>query len=402
MSTISNRFFVTAIDDGSTLHGELRATKSLSQAWNGSGAVPNWTTTTNGTYTNAPIIYLSLLRGSTPVVPNAGSTSWQYNGVSITFSSSGSTKVFAVGETTVSCQGYESIDGRFFVINEYPMDSTHFVPALAIIGNLASSTNPDTDSITLNGAYSIGQTSSIDFSVTANVRISRITSNGYFGQINFVGGKSDITEAGGYVIAYAQLYNQSGSPISNNDFSVRYTLNDAPSTMGSDVTENSTTYQDAIKILESNVIDYATLKCEFLYSVDGTQQVVFTVIEGIDDRQDDEYLYVQRSGLNGNNASLHSGDNPVSFEFFVGTASDATAQTGWAFKIKLYKADAVEITDSVSELSAYNTGITARTDGYYILSTDSTSHKATLNIPYSLVKNKASDFLSGIIYATTT
>ena len=58
MSQISNRFYVTALDDGTTLHGNLASTKPLSQAWNGSSAVPNWTQASE-----QPVIYLTLLSG---------------------------------------------------------------------------------------------------------------------------------------------------------------------------------------------------------------------------------------------------------------------------------------------------------------------------------------------------
>ena len=56
MSSISNRFFVTALDDGTTLHGNLASDKSLSQAWSGTSAIPNWTIASE-----QPTIYLTLM-----------------------------------------------------------------------------------------------------------------------------------------------------------------------------------------------------------------------------------------------------------------------------------------------------------------------------------------------------
>ena len=59
MSTISNRFFIEAIDDGSTLHGSLLSTKPLTQALVSSGAaVPDWTVAAN-----QPIVYVDLING---------------------------------------------------------------------------------------------------------------------------------------------------------------------------------------------------------------------------------------------------------------------------------------------------------------------------------------------------
>ena len=73
MSTVSNRFYVEAIDDGSTLHGQLLSTKALTQAWNGSAAIPDWTQAAN-----QPIVFVDLLSGSQKVTPDAGGT-WYYN-----------------------------------------------------------------------------------------------------------------------------------------------------------------------------------------------------------------------------------------------------------------------------------------------------------------------------------
>ena len=75
MGNISNRFYVTALEDGTTLHGNLVADKSLTQAWNGTSAVPDWTVVAN-----QPTIYLTLLSGATAVQPSADSVQWYYNG----------------------------------------------------------------------------------------------------------------------------------------------------------------------------------------------------------------------------------------------------------------------------------------------------------------------------------
>ena len=81
MSTVSNRFYVECIDDGATLHGQLLSNKSLTQAWTGTTAVPNWTTAAN-----QPTIYVDLLDGNTSVEPDSGGT-WYYNGVALEFDS---------------------------------------------------------------------------------------------------------------------------------------------------------------------------------------------------------------------------------------------------------------------------------------------------------------------------
>lgn len=69
MSTISNKIYVEAIDDGSTLHAQLLSDKPLSQGYTSSGCVPNWNTAAN-----QPIIYVDLINGSDRVAANSGGT----------------------------------------------------------------------------------------------------------------------------------------------------------------------------------------------------------------------------------------------------------------------------------------------------------------------------------------
>jgi hypothetical protein len=70
MTQISNRLYITALEDGTTLHANLSAERALSQSWNGDNAVPNWQVPTNplGTAPYAdPVIHLTLLSGATNV-----------------------------------------------------------------------------------------------------------------------------------------------------------------------------------------------------------------------------------------------------------------------------------------------------------------------------------------------
>ena len=99
MSGISNRFMATAIDDGTTLHGELRSTMPLSQAFANGAAIPSWTSP------NSPVIYLTLMEGATLVQPTANSIQWAYNGSVISFSQTETTKSIKIGNTTVNYSG---------------------------------------------------------------------------------------------------------------------------------------------------------------------------------------------------------------------------------------------------------------------------------------------------------
>ena len=187
MSSISNRFFVTALEDGTTLHGNLSATKPLSQGWNGTSAVPDWTQSAN-----QPIIYLTLLNG-TQIVQPTSNFKWLYNGTEITF-----------GNDNVSTSPVGLFQKTTYT---YTYGGTQVtMPALKVIGNLAGyGGNGDMDTITFDGAYS-AEGSNISFQATAQIRVTQITKGGYLGLINFVNGVSDITASGQDITMYASLF----------------------------------------------------------------------------------------------------------------------------------------------------------------------------------------------------
>lgn len=292
MSTISNRFYVTAIDDGTTLHGNLASDKSLTQAWNGSSAVPNWTTPSE-----QPTIYLTLLSGATLVKPAEG-YKWYYNGAEITASDTR----FQITTKSVTYAGQTIAD----------------MPALKIVANLASSANVDVDMITFKGDYVINGTG-VSFACDAQIRISAITANGKLGVINFVGGISDITEAGQTITMYGRLYGSDGQ--SDTSATTKWYLNDSSiPTSGQTISG----YANAYQVGESQVDDHATVRCEFY---DASNNLLYTAYAGIDDMQDPEFMYIQYNGNNGNAASLRK-DETASFQIWVGKRDDAAVLGG--------------------------------------------------------------------------
>lgn len=291
MSQISNRFYVTALDDGTTIHGNLASDRALTQAWNGTTAVPNWTDTNE-----QPTIYLTLLSGATLVAPASG-YKWYYNGTEISDSDSRFQKttksVTYVGQTVT-------------------------MPALKIVANLASSSNVDVDMITFKGSYVINGYG-IEFACDAQVRISAITANGKLGVINFVNGVSDITEAGQVITMYGMLYNADGQAA--NGVTTKWYLNDSSTpTIGQTISD----YTNAYQVGESQVVDHATIRCEFY---DASNNLLYTSYAGIDDMQDPEFMYIQYNGNNGNAASLRK-DETASFQIWVGKRDDASVLGG--------------------------------------------------------------------------
>lgn len=378
MSSISNRFFVTTIDDGTTLHGNLSVIGSLTQAWNGIAATPDWTVAAN-----QPTIYLTLLNGNTLVQPVSNSIRWLYNGVEITFDASTNISTSPVGLFQKTTQNV-SYGGTILAM-----------PALKIIGNLAGyGGNVDMDTITLRGTYSV-DSSNIDFSATTQVRISSINASGYLGVINFVDGISDITEGGQTLTMYAKLYGGDNC-VEVSTFTTRWYLNaDTVGTAGSKKTVDGTSYKNAYQVSEDDVVDHATVRCEFSIGND----VKYTAYVGIDDMQDPEFMYIQYNGANGNAASLHQGDS-AAFTIWVGTRDDASVLGGTSsptfpyIDVRLLDGDAAVITGSVSGLPS-DAG-----NGYRPLSMS--GGKGVITIPYDVAKNQGKKNLTGVVYAYTS
>lgn len=364
MSSISNRFYITALEDGTTLHGNLAVEGSLSQAWNGQAAVPDWTITAN-----QPTIYLTLLSGGTLVQPS-NDFKWLYNGAEITDSDTRfqkTTKSVTYGSTTKS------------------------MPALRIVANLASSDNVDVDLITFEGNYIIDGTG-ITFTATAQIRISTISTGSSLGVINFHNGISDITTKGQVVVAYGMLYNPDGT--ADNLVTTRWYLNDSSTpTSGSTIQGHANAYQ----VTEANVVDHATLRCEFYRG----SSLLYTAYASVDDMQDPEFMYVQYNGNNGNAASLRQGDT-ASFQIWVGTRTDPTPIGGTTnptysiIKVKLLDGDGQVITASGLTTNIPDAGA----DGYRTL--PMSGGKATITPHYDTVTGVGKKNLTGIILASTS
>ena len=331
MSTISNRFYVTALEDGTTLHGSLSSTKPLTQAWNGNAAVPDWTIAAN-----QPIIYLNLLAGATQIgSADISGIKWYYNNVEIV-----------------------SGDARFEFGTDYPapimgaQSGTINVPYLKIKNNLASSSNVDIDLITFEGSYNISG-SAVSFSATAQIRISTMSANGFLGVVSFVDGVSDITYANQTIKLYGDLYGGSdGSRI--DTYAVKWYVNDV---VVSSQTSSTTPYHaqetinsriyDVLNLNEKDVTDHTVITCEF-YADNTYQTLRYTAYVGVDDMQDPEYMYIQFNGANGNAASLRNGDE-VKFYVWIGRREDPTRDTSYIYyQIKLLNGSGDVITGNVS------------------------------------------------------
>ena len=383
MSSVSNRFYVEAIDDGSTLHGQLLSTKALTQAWTGNAAVPNWTVADN-----QPTVYVDLMSGTSKVTPDAGGK-WYYNNVEIEWADASETAV--------------STDGRFQKVNNYPT-SAKPTAAIKIIGNLASSSNVNTDSLTYTGSYTLGG-SPIGFSVSTFIRITGVSSAGIFGFIEFVG-SNIVTEKNQVVTMYARLFGADGNEItataSGSPFSTAWKMNNASIGAGGDVTVNGQTYHNAKQVSESQITDNSIVECDFSYitSIDGTSTTLtYTTFENVDDQTDLEQMYIQYNGGNDTSATLKRGGS-ITWDIWMGAQDDPTVDTSWTqFYVKLLNADGAIVHSNITGIPSEITDSSDAHYGWRPLTWDGSAAHITLT--YDIVHDSSTfkKYLTGIVLA---
>lgn len=380
MSTISNKFYVTALEDGTTLHGQLSVDKALTQAWSGQNAVPDWTQVAN-----QPTLYVTLLNGSVLSAPD-NTYKWYYNGSEITFDLSQNPESITI-EGGAVIQGWYSISpSRLFFRTSKNISMggrSVSTPALRIVGNIAGSQNVDTIPIRFEGSFTSGG-AALNFSSELPIRISRLTANGFLGLIEFVDGKVNITNDDEEVTMYAVLYNSDGV-VTDPYTTMWYVNNSETGTAGQTIGGHA----NAFKITENDIVDSATVKCEFIRS----GNVEYTAYVTIDDMQDPEYMYIQYNGNNGNAASLRK-DESVTFSVWIGKTDDPTVDASWTtFKLKLLDGDATTITAEMTDCPP--------ADASGLRNLTVVSGVASFSLHYDDVVTYAKRNLTGFLYAST-
>lgn len=384
MSSVSNRFYVEAIDDGSTLHGQLLSTKALTQAWTGSAAVPNWTV--DG---NQPTVYVDLMSGTSKVTPDTGGK-WYYNNVEIEWVDASATAI--------------STDGRFQKVNNYPT-SANPTAAIKIVDNLASNFNVNTDSLTYTGSYTLGG-SPIGFSVSTFIRITGISSAGIFGFIEFVG-SNIVTEKGQVVTMYARLFGADGDEIfataTGSPFSTTWKMNNQSIGAGGDVVVNGQTYHNAKQVSESQITDNSIIECDFSYvaTIDGTSTTLtYKTFENVDDQTDLQQMYIQYNGDNGTSATLKKGGQPITWNIWMGAQDDPTVDTSWTqFYVKLLNSDGEIVHNNITGIPSEITDSSDAHYGWRPLTWDGSA--AHLTLTYNIVYDSSTfkKYLTGIVLA---
>lgn len=381
MGTISSQFVVTALEDGTTIHGSLTSNKTLTQIV-GSTVSPDWSKSAN-----QPTLTLRIMKGASYLT--ARNHTWYINGVELTFDASTDLSTTA-GYAGTFKRGTVTIDGIV-------------CQTLKIVQNLGGLGNLDLDVITVRGQVEVNA-AMIDFSAGIEVKISRSTGSGYIPSLGFVNEKSWIDTSGEYLCIYGMLFTDNGE-VSGYDcrwyknYDEEVTATSRPSGGGSyksTVTVNGTAYP-CLYLYEGDVVDYTVVRCAF--TKDGQQ--VATETANIDDEQDPEQLYItygsDNAGYTGTPASLKSGS--VTFYMWVAQQTDpahtATMKKYISYKVLLLDSAGSPITGSVSGFSA------ADADGFRTLTRDPSTYKASATISYDLAMANGGK-ITGQVKASTT
>lgn len=399
MSRISNKFFITAIEDGSTIHGILNSTKPLSQSWSGSSAAPDWEI-----FSNRPIVYLSVTKNGSEVdYDSIQNIEWYYNGTKLTFDNEDLS-------TNSGCVGY------FESVQYFRGEGSDRVTynGLRICKNLARQGNTDVDIIKVTGSIE-SNGSQIPFSASKEVKIVEIQGGGagYFGQILFANDTNIFTNDISAIVAYGVLYKSGdSSPMSINDYEVRWYINGTRVTNGSNTNLSPRLSGQSEQIDDKNVlinypgiyfgkddiVDIAVIKAEFLLK--GQNNVVYTAYDVVDDKTDMEYLWITYDNDNGGTISLREGDD-VTFNMWVGQLNDPKFKyTEYKyFYVLLLDSNGNEIEGEVDEVQNVTNELDI--DNYRKIYYDEKKEVASLTIGYKSVSEHGGS-ITGIILAQST
>lgn len=309
MNNVSGSFFVEMLVDGDSAQGNIRSTKPLAQMYNPGTAkcIPDWSVASN-----QPIIYPVIRSGNEntikPVV--SGSEKWFYNNVQVTFNSSGlsSAPDAVVGKLQKVTYNNGSVD----------------VPALKIVGNLASNANMDADTIRMDGQIEASG-HNLSFTSEISLAISEYSDSAYNGFVYATNG-GIIDETSETVTLTQELY-KGGDVVTSDNYSVQWRK--LPAT---------TVYSTARELtLGVDDIDSKQLFiCEFL--VGG--EIVANFIQEVSDETDPYFIDVTWSGR----TKIASTDGTLTGQCKVKKVGTGAEQSGFTFSVAMTGTDGTSFT----------------------------------------------------------
>lgn len=407
MAQVSNRFFITAIQDGQVASGYLRCDKSLQQFYDRDTATcaPDWSVVMNGGVDEGvhPIITAYTRLGGTIQAPQTNK--WYWNGQEILFSGNNSTNFTYTKNGT-----------------SYPLfikgTNSQGLPTLKINGNLAGwnasdpqTVNIDQDIISNQGTMEAGG-DSLAYAMDIVVRLSQlVATNGYWGDISYDGNSvitsPDTTSNEGKVKLLPSLYLGTSAQAAS-EFSVKWYIEGVGSTVA-DYTAagyaNPTRFatkksgtQDSMSLTltADDVVDNVTVRCDFY---DANDNLKCSAYIEVDDAQDDDEMQITHPG--GQSSANLRKNETVTFTIWMSSRTDETQikNAYTHFKLKLLSSAGAVITSQIS-------GATVDADGFTDITQNNVTVKGTtiaakagvVTISYDIAHNNG-DSISGVIVA---
>lgn len=283
--------------DGDKIDGNLRATSALAQFFkrDTSACIPDWTVPAN-----QPIIYPVLRSQNEGTVKSivANTEQWYYNGVLMTFNASG----IATAPAAVANRA-KKISHNNGTVN---------VPALQLIGNLASAENADADVIRMTGDIEASG-HQLKYDIFIGLEIAEYSDSEYTGFLSATNG-GIIDEEGETILVTPTLY-RGGSKMTGGYtqqwLKPPYTA--AYSTAG------------AVTIGRADINSRLDLMCRFLVN----DAVVDTRLISLSDEVDSSFIVAEASGT----TMLESTgvNSSVDLTYKVKKRGTGEVQTGYTF-----------------------------------------------------------------------
>ena len=300
MNNVSGSFFVEMLVDGDSAQGNIRSTKPLAQMYNPgtNKCIPDWTVASN-----QPVIYPVIRSGNENTIKAvvSGSEKWFYNNVEVKFSSAGLSNYPdpVVGKLQKTTYNNGSVN----------------VPALKIVGNLASNANMDADTIRMDGQIEASG-HNLSFSSEISLAISEYSDSAYNGFVYATNG-GIIDEESETVTLTTELY-KGGDVVDPTNYTVQWRKLPA------------TTNFRNLKTLILGVDDIDSKNlfiCEFIVA----GEIVANFIQEVSDETDPYFIDVDWSGK----TKIASTDAPLTGTAKVKKVGSGEVQSGFSFTVKM-------------------------------------------------------------------
>lgn len=401
MQQVSNRFFVTAIQDGQVASGYLRCDKSLQQFYDRDTGTcaPDWSVVMDGGVDVGvhPIITAYTRLGGTIQAPQTNN--WYWNGQQIVFSGNNSSNFTYTKDGVTYPLFIKGTNGQG-------------LPTLKINGNLAGwnaqdpqTVNIDQDIISNQGTMEASG-DSLAYAMDIVVRLSQlVATNGYWGDISYDGNSvitsPDITSPEGKVKLLPSLYLGTQAEAAAN-FSVKWYIEGVSDYSGYanptrfDTLKSGSQDAKSLTLTADDVVDNVTVRCDFF---DTSGNLKCSAYIEVDDAQDDDEMQITHPGGE-SNANLRSGET-VTFTIWMSSRTDVTQiKNGYThFKLKLLSSAGAVITGQISGATVDANGYTDITqNNVTVIGTTVAAKAGVVTIPFDLAHANG-DTISGVIVA---